>query len=134
MRLMSWTEESKNGAFQKQSAYEGIPYGLLLTVKPKLSFEYTNLNYNEFNRTFTRDNIELTDEEKSEIINIIDAVPFEDDFIFQTETREYYETLKSTDWYVSRFAETGVEIPQYIKDRRAFARTEISLLKEKFGK
>ena len=56
------------------------------------------------------------------------------DFIFQMETREYYETLKSTDWYVSRFVETGIEIPQYIKDRRLFARNEISLQKEKFSK
>jgi hypothetical protein len=26
--------------------------------------------------------------------------------------------LNDTDWYVSRFAETGVEIPQEIKDKR----------------
>ena len=41
--------------------------------------------------------------------------------------------LASTDWYVARFAETGTEIPDEIKAKRAAARTEISELREKYG-
>lgn len=38
------------------------------------------------------------------------------------ESREY---LASTDWYVVRFAETGIAIPQEILDARAAARAAI---------
>lgn len=37
--------------------------------------------------------------------------------------------LDSTDWYVVRFAETGVEIPEEVKDKRAEARAEIDRLR-----
>lgn len=39
-----------------------------------------------------------------------------------TEALEY---LAATDWYVTRFSETGVEIPQVIKDAREEARAKI---------
>lgn len=40
------------------------------------------------------------------------------------------EYLNSTDWYVTRFAETGVEIPEDVKEKRAEARKEIDRLRK----
>ena len=49
--------------------------------------------------------------------------------IDQESINELESYLSSTDWYAVRFAETGVEIPQEIKDARASARLEISELR-----
>lgn len=38
--------------------------------------------------------------------------------------------LSSTDWYAVRYAETGVEIPEDVKQQRQSAREEISRLRE----
>ena len=46
---------------------------------------------------------------------------------------ELQNFLNATDWYVVRFAETGVEIPVEIKAERQSAREEISLLRDKVG-
>lgn len=43
---------------------------------------------------------------------------------------ELQKYLNSTDWYVTRFAETGVEIPEDVKEKRAEARKEIDRLRE----
>lgn len=42
---------------------------------------------------------------------------------------ELQNRLNETDWYVVRFAETGVEIPDNIKAERQSAREEISRLR-----
>lgn len=39
------------------------------------------------------------------------------------EEQEAQAYLNETDWYVSRFAETGTPIPQEVLDRRAAARS-----------
>ena len=41
------------------------------------------------------------------------------------EAKQY---LAETDWYVVRFAETGVLIPDEIKDRRVLERTSIKIV------
>jgi hypothetical protein len=41
--------------------------------------------------------------------------------------------LLSTDWYVARYAETGTEIPDEVKTKRATMRTEISELRAKYN-
>ena len=43
-----------------------------------------------------------------------------------TELKEY---LYQTDWYVTRFWETGINIPDEVKKKRAEIRKQISLLK-----
>ena len=47
----------------------------------------------------------------------------------QTEIYELENYLKSTDWYSTRFAETGKEIPIKIKEKREQARVRISELR-----
>ena len=51
---------------------------------------------------------------------------YDDDALLQRAINfEADEFLRSTDWYVSRFAETGVAIPQEILDMRAAARAKL---------
>lgn len=65
-------------------------------------------------------------------------VPYGEGYIIQSlephrkELRltELQAFLDSTDWYVARFAETGVEIPEDIRQQRQEAREEISRLRE----
>ena len=47
----------------------------------------------------------------------------------QTEIYELESYLKTTDWYSTRFAETGKEIPIEIKEKREQARDRISELR-----
>lgn len=47
--------------------------------------------------------------------------------ILLAENQKY---LSETDWYVTRCAETGVEIPEDVKQKRAQARQEIDRLRE----
>ena len=47
------------------------------------------------------------------------------------EQLEFY--LKSTDWYAIRYADTGISIPEEIKQKRQTARLEISELREKIN-
>ena len=51
----------------------------------------------------------------------------------QTEISELESYLKSTDWYATRFAETGKEIPIEIKEKREQARIRISELRELYN-
>lgn len=42
---------------------------------------------------------------------------------------EYLRELSQTDWYSTRFLETGKEIPNEVLERRKWLRNEISLLR-----
>ena len=64
--------------------------------------------------------------------------PVEGGYILRSKSKEvladesitqaqYY--LSATDWYAVRYAETGVEIPEEVKVKRAEARSEISRLR-----
>lgn len=54
--------------------------------------------------------------------------------ITQNRIIELESYLSSTDWYAVRFAETGVEIPEDVKQQRQSAREEISRLREQIEK
>lgn len=69
-----------------------------------------------------------------------DYVMVENEFVLDTDAEaiekqkeqriaELEESLKSTDWYAIRFADTGEEIPTDIKKARQEARDEISRLR-----
>lgn len=49
--------------------------------------------------------------------------------INEQRIEELQEYLNSTDWYVARYSETGVEIPEEVKQKRQEARKEISALR-----
>lgn len=50
-----------------------------------------------------------------------------------TRIAKLQSDLAATDWYTIRFAETGVAIPEAIKEGRQAAREEISRLREEFA-
>ena len=48
---------------------------------------------------------------------------YSDDALVQLANVEYAKDyLASTDWYIVRFMDSGVEVPQEVKDKRAEAR------------
>jgi hypothetical protein len=49
--------------------------------------------------------------------------------IKEERIRELQQYLNDTDWYVARYSETGVEIPEEVKQKRKEAREEISNLR-----
>lgn len=51
------------------------------------------------------------------------------ELINQQRITELQEYLNSTDWYIARYSETGVEIPEEVKAERQKAREEISELR-----
>ena len=51
----------------------------------------------------------------------------------QTEISALENYLNSTDWYATRFAEVGKEIPIEIKEKREQARVRISELRELYN-
>ena len=60
------------------------------------------------------------------VIEDADSWMYDDDALLQRAINfEANELLRSTDWYVTRFAETGVAIPQEILDMRAAARAKL---------
>mgnify|MGYP003297777299 CR=1 FL=1 len=50
--------------------------------------------------------------------------------ISEQKLYELESYLRETDWYVIRFADTGVEIPAEVKTKRQQAREEISQIRE----
>lgn len=93
-------------------------------VKPEFSFEYQALDYNGLTGIFRTDtaDIELNDEQIQEIEDYIASVTVDSRAQLNMDSQVY---LAETDWYVVRFAETGVAIPQDILDARAEARAAI---------
>ena len=93
-------------------------------AKPDFSFDYQALEYNGSVGRFRNNDVDvdLTDAQIQEIEDYItDLVT---DSTAQTNFDSHLH-LVETDWYVTRYAETGVAIPQDILDSRAAARAAI---------
>ena len=93
-------------------------------VKPSFSFTYQALAYDGVGGSFRDNNadVELTSTQIQEIEDYITAITT--DSTAQTNVESLIH-LADTDWYVTRYAETGVAIPQDILDSRAAARAAI---------
>lgn len=60
------------------------------------------------------------------VIEDTNSQMYDDDALLQSAINfEADEFLRSTDWYVIRFGETGVAVPQEILDMRAAARAKL---------
>lgn len=77
MNILTWYAPSNNGAFQKLTEF-GY-FSDMLTSKPTFSFAFTSMSYNEQNGDFSIDGTLMSDEQKQEVLNEINAfeVPFE---------------------------------------------------------
>lgn len=63
------------------------------------------------------------------VYTIVEIPSMTQEEINQQRIAELQEYLNSTDWYVARYSETGVEIPEEVKAERQKAREEISELR-----
>ena len=77
--------------------------------------------YDDDQLELAQDKTPMTDEEIELHLNPVKTAE-EIQAGVNAEARQY---LNGTDWYVTRFAETGVEIPAEIKVARAEARAKI---------
>ena len=76
----------------------------------------------------------MSEAQKSEVQSFIASITPNETLSTQLATNEEARLyLLNTDWYVARFYEIGVEIPQEIKDKRAEARSLITDLSEFAG-
>lgn len=76
MNILTWHAPSNNGAFQKLTEF-GY-FSDMLTSKPTFSFAFVSMSYNEQNGDFSIDGVSMSDEQKQEVQNEINAfeVPF----------------------------------------------------------
>lgn len=127
MNILTWDDTTQSGAFQNSNV-DGI-FSDMVTVKPVLSFEFTNLQYISINNTFTVDGRELTAAEKAEIETIINQVTPPTGWTYGVRSAASNRYLRDTDWYVIRQLELGTPIPADIVTERQAARDQINGLK-----
>ena len=86
----------------------------------------TQVNINIKQETRSIDGVSVNGYSYDTVIEDANSWMYDDDALLQRAINfEADEFLRSTDWYVSRFAETGVAIPQEILDMRAAARAKL---------
>ena len=93
------------------------------TVMPQsLEANRTQVNINILPATKQTMDGEVQGYEYDTVI-VEDAFMYTDDALVTKAKIEQAQTyLASTDWYIVRFIDSGVEVPQEIKDKRAEAR------------
>ena len=104
---------------------------LVNSTKPIFSFGFTELRYDGAIRTVKLDDEsrDLTDDEVTELDGFIDSIVVNESVSVQWDINVNQRLyLTNTDWYVTRFAETGIEIPAEIIAKRAEARSAIIAL------
>lgn len=97
-------------------------------IKPNLSFAYDELQYHQTNKGYLigTDWFNMTNEQEIEVENYILSITV-DEILSQKiqDNNTHLAYLYNTDWYVTRFSETGVAIPNDITTQRAIAREAI---------
>ena len=102
-----------NGSFLRSNA------------RPTMSFDYDILTFtsNLKNRTWQGEAFELTEDEVAEVEAYITTIATDESLSdAMAQIHESKKMLAGTDWYVIRKMDTGVEIPDNIKQLRARAR------------
>ena len=86
----------------------------------------TQVNINIRQEARIIDGVSINGYSYDTVIEDANSWMYDDDALLQRAINfEANELLRSTDWYVTRFAETGVAIPQEILDMRAAARAKL---------
>lgn len=86
----------------------------------------TQVNINIRQEALIIDGVSINGYSYDTVIEDANSWMYDDDALLQRAINfEANELLRSTDWYVTRFAETGVAIPQEILDMRAAARAKL---------
>ena len=86
----------------------------------------TQVNINIRQEALIIDGVSINGYSYDTVIEDANSSMYDDDALLQRAINfEANELLRSTDWYVTRFAETGVAIPQEVLDMRAAARAKL---------
>lgn len=102
-----------NGSFLRSNA------------RPTMSFDYDILTFTSTvkSRTWQGEAFELTEDEVAEVETYITTIATDESLSdAMAQIHESKKMLAGTDWYVIRKMDTGVEIPDNIKQLRARAR------------
>lgn len=91
MNILTWYAPSNNGAFQKVTDY-GL-FSDKFTLKPTFSFSFTNMSYNEQNGDFSIDGIPMSEAQRQEVLNEINA------FVVPFDWFKYVKTMEITALY-----------------------------------
>lgn len=97
-------------------------------IRPQFSFQYDGIQY-----SMTAQHIllngevyQMTADQQKEVDDFLETVnPSEEASRQYAENLKHLQYLRSTDWYVIRKTETGVEIPMDILESRRLAREAI---------
>lgn len=93
--------------------------------RPHMSFDYTVLTYSADEKTVYHDysKRDLTQEEREEVLRYITEIQENPDLTRQMAMNMQAKAyLNNTDWYVTRFIEKGIPIPENIQLQRQNAR------------
>lgn len=93
--------------------------------RPPMSFDYTVLTYSAEEKTVYHDYMkrDLTQEEQEEVLRYITEIQENPDLTRQMAMNMQAKAyLNNTDWYVTRFIEKGIPIPENIQFERQNAR------------
>jgi hypothetical protein len=97
-------------------------------IKPLMSFSYDRLRYTNSEKFYVigDETIPLSNDQIDEIEQYISTITENKEATkMVADNRLNLQFLHSTDWYVVRFLETGVPIPEEISLKRAEARANI---------
>lgn len=113
---------------------DGVNYGAYLKKSTTLK-NYIEIQENEWlaivNKANAEGKIIKADADGKPILEDAPQPTEKENLQNKLEQLEFY--LKSTDWYAIKYADTGISIPEEIKQKRQEARLEISELREKIN-
>lgn len=97
-------------------------------MRPQFSFAYQAIQFSASVRRYVNQGVdhEMTPEQQQEVLDFLATVEVNEEASAQYARNVHYiEYLKATDWYVTRFAETGAPIPEEVRIARQAARDGI---------
>jgi hypothetical protein len=93
--------------------------------RPPMSFDYTILTYSPEEKTVYHNlsKRDLTEEEQQEVLQYVTSIQENPDLTRQMAMNmQAKQFLNNTDWYVTRYVEKGIPIPEEIQIQRENAR------------
>ena len=97
--------------------------------RPTMSFDYDILSFSSGikSRTWQGSSYPLTDEQITEVETYVSSITIDQDLNdAMAQIHNSKKILAGTDWYVIREADTGVAMPDHIRQMRAQARALIN--------
>ena len=131
-RSVSQSRYTQLGVIQIDLGEEGVYAPDMYNAKPPLSFEFTNLNYQEQENIYLKDNQAMNEQEKTEVkallMSLVSTIP---PAWYKREIANVAKLhLRYSDAFFIRQMETGVPMPLGMSENRAKARILDGVVKE----